>query len=114
MEQLIDTIETVIKAYTEMIPREVIQIILFGSFARGEATIYSDVDLALVREGQTPPIRGLGWELKEQIEQALMPLHRKVGWFNTSEANLAQAEELFNTNTRIKKEGIVVWKRTVT
>ena len=97
-----------------LLDEDVISIILFGSFARGEQTIYSDMDVALVFAQDIKIPRGHLSQFREVVEDEMEKYHREVGWFPTNEFNLANAAILFDTNTSIMKEGITLWTKTLT
>ncbi|MCL1995358.1 MAG: nucleotidyltransferase domain-containing protein [Defluviitaleaceae bacterium] len=91
----------------------IVKIYLFGSFARGEQTVYSDIDIALVYKNSHTVIRGAAHKFKTAVEDAMQESLREIGWFTTNEYNLGKSEDIFNTNTRIREEGILLWKRIV-
>ena len=81
-------------------------LILFGSQARGEATISSDVDIAVVMKEplnsqERGTLRFLGEEIDEDIETNI--------YFTNIQA-LENPSHHFDTNTHIKREGIVLWQ----
>ena len=76
--------------------------------------MYSDVDLALVSKGDSQVSRGAYHEFKSAVDTELQRHNRTVCWFTTNEHNLETSSEVFNTNTRIKKEGILLWTQTAT
>jgi predicted nucleotidyltransferase len=85
---------------------DVDSLILFGSQARGTATISSDVDIAVVMKGSlTPRERGelvcLGDEIDSNIKTSL--------FFTTKQA-LDRADHVFDTNRYIRDEGVVLWQ----
>lgn len=76
-------------------------IILFGSFARMEQTIKSDIDLLAVSSGM--PDRLLRGDLCSEFEQENMDLiFYDLDVFRKSDCLFV---------SQIKKEGIVLWKR---
>jgi len=105
-------LDKIIQDRQDLIEHNIVKIFLFGSFARGEETIYSDIDIALVFEGSSRVTRGSSYDFKDSVETEIQKFHREIGWFNTNEYNLETSEDIFNTNTRIKEEGILLWTRT--
>lgn len=82
--------------------------ILFGSQARGEATIRSDIDIAIVMNDSsplTPRQRGDLIELSDDIDTTI-----SINLFFTSTSLLDNAESIFDTNFHIKKEGVLLWQ----
>jgi predicted nucleotidyltransferase len=80
--------------------------VLFGSQARGTATISSDVDIAVVmNENLSARERGeiicLGDEIDEEFKTSI---------FFTTKHALENASGIFDTNKYIKEEGIVLWQ----
>jgi len=80
-------------------------IILFGSQARGTARVSSDIDIAIVmEESLTPRLRGMLLSLGEDVDPRF-----EVNLFFTTQKALDSATKVLNTNTHIKKEGVVLW-----
>ena len=109
-----ENIKIIIGRQQHLLETHVCKIFLFGSFARNEETIYSDVNLALVSIGNRQVPRGASHDFKDAVEDELQKYNRTVGWFTTNEYKLETSTEIFNTNTRIKEEGVLLWNRTVT
>jgi len=81
-------------------------LILFGSQARGTATICSDIDIAVVMDGDlSPKQRGALLNLADEIDP-----RQNVNLFFTKSTALEKPEGTFNTNKYIKEEGIVLWQ----
>ena len=81
-------------------------LILFGSQARGTATITSDIDIAVVANGELPPrTRGELMCLADDMDSRF-----EVNLFFTTRDNIENATEFFDTNSHIKKEGVVLWQ----
>ncbi|MCL2224040.1 MAG: nucleotidyltransferase domain-containing protein [Defluviitaleaceae bacterium] len=85
---------------------DVDSLVLFGSQARGTATISSDVDIAVVMEAiLTPRERGelvcLGDEINSQV---------KINLFFTTKDAINNATHIFDTNKYIREEGVVLWQ----
>ena len=100
----------------ELFPGEIRQIILYGSYARGEATPDSDVDVMVV-VGWSDPTRPDGYYLGgasdsrwRQIIDAAMETMIVHGPFISA---LVVGERLFNSNWSVarvaKEEGNILW-----
>ena len=81
-------------------------IILFGSQARGTATISSDIDIAVVmNKNLSARERGeiicLGDEINDEYSTNV--------FFTTKQA-LTNPSGIFDTNKYIKEEGVVLWQ----
>ena len=86
---------------------DVDSLVLFGSCARGEATLSSDIDIAVVMKNdltrrERAILRSLGDEINQYI---------KVDLFFTNRQALDNAEGIFDTNVYIKNEGIQLWPK---
>ena len=80
-------------------------LVLFGSQARGTATISSDVDIAVVMDSSLTRrergiLRCLGEDINPYVETNL---------FFTTLDDLANPTHHFDTNKYIKNEGVVLW-----
>lgn len=81
-------------------------LILFGSQARGTATISSDIDIAVVmNEPLNPEERGCLLSLGDEIDMSLATNL----FFTTSDA-INNAVRDLDTNNSIRKEGVVLWE----
>jgi len=81
-------------------------LILFGSQARGTATIVSDIDIAVVTSGTLHPrTRGELMCLADEMDCQF-----DVNLFFTTRDNIENASEFFDTNSHIKKEGVILWQ----
>ena len=100
-------IDEYINAFTELDISGVDALVLFGSQARGTATLLSDVDIAVImRNNLTPRDRGIMLSLGEDIDMRI-----ETNLFFTTQQALDNAERDLDTNTSIKKEGIILWQR---
>ena len=81
-------------------------LVLFGSQARNTATISSDIDIAVVmNDDLSPRTRGELLSLGDEIDMRF-----DVNLFFTTQDALAAATNDLDTNTHIKKEGVVLWQ----
>ena len=80
----------------ETLAEEEVTVYLFGSWARGEATSRSDIDLAV--ESQTPLPRGLLARLRERLEESHIPYRVDV-------VDLQKTDAAFRR--RVLEEGIL-------
>ena len=87
-------------------------ILLFGSEARGEAVLTSDVDIALVSD--EPLTHSERLEFKEIFDVRLFPevngLFPEINVINTLTADLA-TERFTDVSYHIKREGLVIYER---
>ncbi|MCL2752666.1 MAG: nucleotidyltransferase domain-containing protein [Defluviitaleaceae bacterium] len=81
-------------------------LVLFGSQARGEAKLSSDIDIAVLATELSPTQRGALRGLGEEIDDRLT-----VNLFFTTKQALIEAEGVFDTNKYIRDEGVVLWQR---
>jgi predicted nucleotidyltransferase len=80
-------------------------IFLFGSEARGEATLTSDVDISLVSD--TPLSRSERLEFVSHIENDGIPV---VNVINTLTTDL-ETNKYMDVNYHIKREGLLIYER---
>ena len=95
----VDEIRTIVTPLVEPFP--VVRVILFGSYARGEATEKSDVDLVIDSEGVID-----SWELFGLIGRIVKKMPIGVDVFELDEVK--RPSDMFNS---ISNEGIVIYER---
>lgn len=83
------------------------RIILFGSYARGEADAQSDIDLVLDMEGS--PI--LGWEFFEMEEDFQKTLQKPVDILTLDEVKESISYLMREVRQHIVEEGIVLYEK---
>jgi len=79
--------------------------VLFGSEARGESNLTSDVDIALVSDEPLTISERL--EFSEMLGDETLPDYRVI---NTLTDDL-DTNEFMNVNYHIKKDGLVIYER---
>jgi predicted nucleotidyltransferase len=81
------------------------RIVLFGSEARGEAVLTSDVDIALISD--EPLSRSERLAFLHKIENESYPY---INIINTLTTDL-ETEQYMNVNYHIKREGLLIYER---
>ena len=94
----VNEIKTIVTPLVEPFP--VVRVILFGSYARGEATEKSDVDLIIDSRGMLSY-----WDLLGIIGDIAVKMPAKVDVLGLDEV---KKPELFNN---ISNEGVVIYER---
>ena len=82
-------------------PFPVVRVILFGSYARGDATEKSDVDLIIDSEGAID-----SWEFFGIVGKIAQTIPAKVDVFE-----LDEVKNPSNMFTNISEEGVVIYER---
>jgi len=92
----------------EHLPETLEQIILFGSHARGEARLSSDIDVALVFSSSPPRV------LRAQVRSMLDLFSDcfEISVFTTTKALLNECTNIKNANYWIREEGRILWQST--
>ena len=96
----------------KQIPKGIKQIVVFGSHARGTATLRSDIDLALVYDKEADELR-TDRATMHNILYDSVPLI-EITFFGTTFNKLAEATTPTTANYGIKKEGLVIWETLAT
>ena len=91
-------------------PQGLAQIILFGSHAKNQAKLSSDVDIALVFTSQ----KAQKIEDKPYIEDLFFNTfeYLKMDFFCTTLEKLSQTHKKTDANFNIRQEGRLLWKTT--
>jgi predicted nucleotidyltransferase len=110
--EMIPAISDSLEKQKNKIPRGRQQIIVFGSDARGTATLRSDIDLALIYENEADELRE-DRAVMHHLLHDVTPL-TEVTFFGTTFNKLAEATKPTTANYGIKKEGVVIWEAPVT
>jgi len=105
-----------LKAYRdyllEKLPDQIERIVLFGSKARGDSTIDSDVDLMINVSG--PPMDGLGsldarWRaIVDPVFDFLMDYDV---YFSPTVIHVDRSKEWTPLSAHIQKDGVLLWQR---
>ena len=95
----VEEIQAIVTPLVEPFP--VVRVILFGSYARGEATEKSDVDLIIDSQGALSY-----WELLGIIGDIVTKFPTKVDVLGLDEV---KKPDLFNN---ISNEGVIIYERT--
>lgn len=88
--------------------KNVTQIILYGSVARQEESVESDIDIAvIIEEIQNPEIRKKFIEWNSEMD---MKYNRVFSIVDIEKANMDKWGDVLPFYKNIKKEGVVLWK----
>jgi len=85
------------------------KIILFGSYAKGVATIKSDVDIAIINS-----FDGTSMKLKHAVTRALDSVYDgdlEISFTFVHLENYLNDNHALHVSSSIKKEGIILWQR---
>lgn len=89
-------------------PEQPIRIVLYGSVARGTQTVESDVDVALIMNGQ------LDNQTEDKLSDFIVDMNLKYEKvFSVIDIDIKQFQNWENVlpfYKNVKKEGIVLWK----
>ena len=81
-------------------------LVLFGSQAKGTATLSSDIDIAVVMNHPLSHFeRGKILSLAEEIDPRF-----ETNLFFTTQTAVSNGEGIFNTNKYIREEGVLLWQ----
>jgi len=100
--KVIDIIENMSETFKEDAYIE--EVYLFGSQARGTSGKKSDIDLAIV----TGPLEKVN---KEALRKKADEFDIKCHFTYTTKYRLQKSNSVFDVNTHIRNDGILVWKR---
>ena len=106
---IVPTIKQIIEKYSADIPDEIHSIILFGSYARGDHTVRSDVDLALVLMPGSYRKINTKATLTNLLTDTLHDV--EINCFVTTDEKLQNTITAKDTNYHIRKEGQLLWMR---
>ena len=107
----LSAVSTALTAYFSdhqiLLPDSLQKALLFGSFARGEAQVGSDVDIALVAQDTWDFARRN--QLRDWLED--FDVNLSIHPFFTTSEKLTQTQDKFDANYWIAQEGVVLWQR---
>ena len=107
--EVVPSLQNFISASAHLLPENLDKIIVFGSYARNEATIRSDVDVALIFDG-TEPAERIDREAVRDILDDFDDII-KFDLFCTNQIKIDGALSKFDANYWIREEGRLLWAR---
>lgn len=98
----------IVTGLCDIFKTNIIQIILYGSVARDEAGIESDVDIAIIlADSDISKIRDRFLSWNSEMD---MKYDRVFSIIDIDKANLEKWGDILPFYKNIKKEGVVLWK----
>ena len=101
---------TYVERVTRLYPDEVLSVTLYGSQARGDAKVESDIDVLVVVRHDTPALRqalaDLAWQVQFEHGVVISDIIRSAEQFNRMRANR------FPFYQNVEREGVLLWKNT--
>ena len=109
ISDVVPNLQKFIPTVAHLLPENLNKIIVFGSYARGEANVSSDLDLALVA-GAASPIEGLDREIARDILENFDNF-LEISLFCTNQTKIDTVQNKFDANYWIREEGKLIWSR---
>ena len=103
---VVPNLKNFVMSVSHQLPENLSKIIVFGSHARGEAKVSSDLDLALVSDGTGIVDQWAVADTLEGFDEFL-----QINFFCTSQAKIDTVQSKFNANYWIREEGELIWSR---
>lgn len=106
----IETIENeLVQILNRLYPNRLAQIILYGSYARGDFHVDSDIDFLVVLEDEEILTgKELGF-MNKPIFDLTLQYGIQISHYPTTQKKFTQSESMFYR--QIRKEGKVLWKK---
>jgi predicted nucleotidyltransferase len=109
MPDVVPNLQSFILSASHRLPGNLNKIIVFGSHARGKATIRSDVDVALVFDGDGPNERMDREAVRDILDD--FDEYLRIDLFCTNQNKIDETQDKFNANYWIREEGKLIWSR---
>ena len=109
ISDVIPNLQKFISAVSYRLPANLNKIIVFGSYAKGEAKVSSDLDLALVFKSETSNEkidRVVAQDILDEFDEFL-----EINLFCTNQDKIDTIQDKFNANYWIREEGKLIWMR---
>jgi predicted nucleotidyltransferase len=94
-------LERLVKVLRDKIGEDLISVVLYGSYARVESTLQSDVDVLIIAHGLSPSSlerQGFFAKIAGEVESPFRPTFQAAGWFPYLSAILKTPEEAGRTS----------------
>jgi len=106
ISDVVPNLQKFIPTVSHLLPENLDKIIVFGSHARGEAKVSSDLDLALVSDGTSIVDRWIVDDALRDFDKFL-----KISFFCTNQIKIDTTQNKFDANYWIREEGELIWSR---
>jgi len=103
---VVPNLKNFVASVSHQLPENLDKIIVFGSYARGEARVSSDLDLALVSDGTGIVDK---WAVADVLED--FDKYLKISFFCTNQTKIDTEQHKFNANYWIREEGKLLWEK---
>jgi len=108
LSEVIPTITMKLAEKADCIPIGIRQITVFGSHARGTATLRSDIDLALIYDKEVDEAKSDRAVMYDLLSDVVPEI--EITLFGTTFEKIANAHECKTANYGIRREGVMVWE----
>ena len=106
ISDVVPNLKNFIASISHQLPENLDKIIVFGSYARGEAKVSSDLDLALVSDGTGIVDKWAVADVLEDFDKFL-----NISYFCTNQTKISTEQDKFNANYWIRDKGKLLWER---
>lgn len=103
---VVPNLKKFVESVSHQLPDNLDKIIVFGSYARGEAKVSSDLDLALVSDGTGMVDKWAVADVLDNFNECL-----KMSFFCTNQEKIDSEQHKLNANYWIREEGELIWVR---
>ncbi|MCD4784788.1 MAG: nucleotidyltransferase domain-containing protein [Candidatus Eremiobacteraeota bacterium] len=112
-EEVKDLLNDIIKKYKKIIKDKLIEIVLIGSYARGDEEEYSDIDIIALIDDSDKNIKTLDRKLEDFNHELTMKYEILVSPILISYSQFREYRDILPFYMNVEKEGVILYERKI-
>lgn len=112
-EEVRNLLNDITKKYKKIIKEKLVEIVLIGSYARGDEEEYSDIDIIALIDDSDKNIKTLDRELEDFNHELTMKYEILVSPILLSYNRFREYRDILPFYINVEKEGVILYERKI-